>query len=255
MRFLKIFLYLLLLKPGAAIGLELNPFDLNPPLRTGILVEDATASSHKYPFNDFEVGDPITRRLWQEYVSSETQALLPNQNLLSLYYLAPESTSGISYPPNSYLVGFSPMTISSYSEAVELIKKKVIYAVDEKYFERSDSWQTSAQVWANKVGDCEDHAILLVDWLLSSGFEARVVVGQEKSGQKFHAFVELNYSSKSLLLEATEKKARLDYRKQHRELSNRYKAIYAFDRTTVWYGDILQREGTSIVKKYKFIEQ
>ena len=140
---------------------------------------------------------------------------------------------------------------------MEVIKNRGNYAEDEIHFKGSDTWQTSAQVWTNKVGDCEDHAILLADWLHSNGFEARVVIGQDKKQNISHAFVELNYSSRSLLLEAVDKSNKPDYMRRNRELKERYKAIYAFDRDTLWFGDILQsnRTANGTIKIYKFVKE
>jgi transglutaminase-like putative cysteine protease len=67
----------------------------------------------------------------------------------------------------------------------------------------NDAWQTAQETQALGKGDCEDSSILLADWLLSRGFQARVALGRyaERGG---HAWVVVRLDGKDYLLESTE---------------------------------------------------
>ncbi len=52
-------------------------------------------------------------------------------------------------------------------------------------------------------GDCEDHAIVLADWLIEMGFDARVALGKHQNDG--HAWVVLVHEGKEFILEATQK--------------------------------------------------
>jgi hypothetical protein len=53
-------------------------------------------------------------------------------------------------------------------------------------------------------GDCEDHAMVLADWLISMEIDARVVLGFYK--EEGHAWVVFFLNGKAYLLEATSKR-------------------------------------------------
>ena len=72
------------------------------------------------------------------------------------------------------------------------------------YIGKDDVWQTSRQAFYYPRGDCEDHAIVLADWLTMMGEDARVVIGEWKGGG--HAWVTLFRDGNEYLLEATRKK-------------------------------------------------
>jgi hypothetical protein len=45
-----------------------------------------------------------------------------------------------------------------------------------------EAWQTPAETWLLKAGDCEDTSLLLADILISEGFDARVALGWNAQG-------------------------------------------------------------------------
>jgi hypothetical protein len=93
-----------------------------------------------------------------------------------------------------------------------------------------DVWQTSKQAYYWLRGDCEDHAILLADWLIEMGYNARVVLGKYKKNG--HAWVVLFYDQKTYIIEATNKQNRRNY-----PLANKlpnYKPAFMFNRDFFW---------------------
>ena len=70
-------------------------------------------------------------------------------------------------------------------------------------------WQNSRQAYLHTRGDCEDHAIILADWLIALGHDARVVLGNHRGGG--HAWVVLFQDGREMILEATSKKANQGY--------------------------------------------
>jgi hypothetical protein len=77
---------------------------------------------------------------------------------------------------------------------------------------RDEVWQCGEETLHLKQGDCEDHAILLLDWLVSEGYEARVALG-DVTGTSFgdggggHAWVVLRLDGVEYHMEATAKNA------------------------------------------------
>ncbi len=68
-----------------------------------------------------------------------------------------------------------------------------------------DIWQTSAETWKVANGDCEDTSILLADWLISRGFDARVALGT-LAGHGGHAWCVVRLGGEQYILESTEAK-------------------------------------------------
>ncbi|MEM9480086.1 MAG: transglutaminase-like domain-containing protein [Verrucomicrobiota bacterium] len=67
---------------------------------------------------------------------------------------------------------------------------------------QEDAWQTSRETVRFGNGDCEDTSILLCDWLLSRGIEARVAVGEHREAGG-HAWVVAKIDGKEHILETT----------------------------------------------------
>jgi hypothetical protein len=106
---------------------------------------------------------------------------------------------------NSYLVGVRPfVTDNDWLPLYSLAQRKTYQTDELQYSGRMELWQNSAQAWQLLRGDCEDHAILLADWLISEGIDARVVVG--KYGTEGHAWVVAFRQDQAFLLEATDKR-------------------------------------------------
>lgn len=148
------------------------------------------------------------------------------------------SASGVdkqAYFANSFLVGFKPFETNSVWEPLATLSLRKSYILDHKLYgpDMSEIWQNSRQAYLNTRGDCEDHALILADWLISMGHDARVVLGNYKNGG--HAWVVLFYDNKEYILEATNKrrpKSINDF--LIARLATDYNPVYQFDRTRFW---------------------
>ena len=113
--------------------------------------------------------------------------------------------------------------------------KHVRYAKDlEGLNSNLDTWQLARETWDYENGDCEDSSILLADWLLSRGFDARVVIGVTGT-QEGHAWCVVNIDGITYILETTDESApdrRLPYASR---LRHQYIPNYQFDRRSVYY--------------------
>jgi hypothetical protein len=106
---------------------------------------------------------------------------------------------------NSYLVGYQPFESEHVWVPLYTLAMRKRYEYDRvQYSGLQDVWQTSKQAFYYTRGDCEDHAIILADWLISLGIDARVVVGTHR--ERGHAWVVYFDNGKAYLLEATSKK-------------------------------------------------
>ena len=89
------------------------------------------------------------------------------------------------------------------------VAKTVKYEKDDKHFNgRLDVWQTAAETLSFRVGDCEDHSILLADWLVSEGYEVRLAIGETRSNDEEwsgHVWVVLRSGGIEYLIEAAKK--------------------------------------------------
>ena len=135
---------------------------------------------------------------------------------------------------NSYLVGVRPfVTENDWLPLYSLAQRKVYQLDSEQHQGRQELWQNSAQAWQALRGDCEDHAILLADWLISEGIDARVVVGKYQGGG--HAWVVAIRNGQAFLLEATDK--RLGKSWNHyplASLNQHYEPEMMFNREQFW---------------------
>ncbi|QSZ42186.1 hypothetical protein GJV85_08695 [Sulfurimonas aquatica] len=148
---------------------------------------------------------------------------------------APSSTARLYYS-NAYLVGYNPKNIKSVWEPLSLLRTRIKYQLDtDAYNGKREVWQTSREASRNLRGDCEDHAILLADWLIGQGYNARVVigtitpVGKKEDG---HAWVVLYEKNKEYILEATQKN-----KWSHLPLAKslpQYHPEYMFNRKYFW---------------------
>ena len=105
---------------------------------------------------------------------------------------------------NSYLEGYYPFSVDNPVTPLFVLAKRKQYQLDaDQYKGREEVWQTSREAFSFSRGDCEDHALILADWLIAIGEDARVVLGDYKGGG--HAWVVLFKEGKEFLLEATKK--------------------------------------------------
>lgn len=128
---------------------------------------------------------------------------------VGVYALTAASTSKQLYFANGYLNGFVPYKAESVWPPLALLRTRVNYQKDVIQYEgREDVWQTPRQSYEFTYGDCEDHALLLADWLIGLGYDARIVLGEVQfRGQSRggHAWVVLFEAGKEYILEATDK--------------------------------------------------
>lgn len=139
---------------------------------------------------------------------------------------------------NSYLLGFKPYDMRSVWGPLSVLATQKIYELDEiQHRGRKETWQNAEQFWSNQRGDCEDHAILLADWLRMLGHEARVAGGTYKGGG--HAWVVLRHNGREYVLEATEKVSRRNASGFLRaERATDYVANVMFDGRDYWVSDV-----------------
>lgn len=126
------------------------------------------------------------------------------------------------YFANSYLVGFVPFKTDKAWVPLATLSMRKSYMLDHKLHGPAfaDIWQNSEQAYYHSHGDCEDHALILADWLIGLGYDARVVIGEVPQGG--HAWVVLFLEGQQLVLESTSKN-------RPRSVSDFYLAALATD--------------------------
>lgn len=83
------------------------------------------------------------------------------------------------------------------------VAERVVYILDHKQIDgASDCWYSPQEVWERQLGDCEDHAILMLAMLADFGIMAWLVWGDAGGG---HAWVEAEIEGRHFLIEATAK--------------------------------------------------
>lgn len=134
---------------------------------------------------------------------------------------------------NSYLVGIHPFPVKNKWLPLYTLAQMKTYQLDSDQYQADDLWQNSAQAFMLPRGDCEDHAIILTDWLISEGIDARVVVGTYKTDG--HAWVVATINNQEFLLEPTAKRVRKSW--SHFPLASLAKDYYPsfmFNRESFW---------------------
>lgn len=129
-----------------------------------------------------------------------------------LYWQTPSDGAAISalgtdrkhHFVQGFLSNYEPYFTEQLWIPLQTLAMRKQYMYDEQQYNGYlDVWQYSIEAYANTHGDCEDHSIILCDWLNTMGYEARVVCGTyETSG---HAWVVLYKDGKEFILEATQK--------------------------------------------------
>jgi len=134
---------------------------------------------------------------------------------------------------NSYLLGFLPFKTDSVWEPVYAVAMMKTYQYDKiQYSGLVEVWQNSRQAFYYPRGDCEDHAIVLADWLISTGYDARVAVGTYNGGG--HAWVVLFKNKSEYLIEATSKSKNISENLSPAFLETEYNPTMQFNRTEFW---------------------
>ena len=126
------------------------------------------------------------------------------RNPQGVYAVSAQGLDGRQHLSNLYLQGYAPFPVSNVMLPLYVIAQRKSYMFDHvQYRGQVDVWQTSREGFLYPRGDCEDHAIVLADWLMEMGEDARVVLGDYNGGG--HAWVVLFKNGKEYLLEATKK--------------------------------------------------
>lgn len=135
---------------------------------------------------------------------------------------------------NSYLVGFQPFETKDLWVPLYTLAIRKEYQYDHlQYAGLADIWQTSRQAYYQKRGDCEDHAILLADWLINLGVDARVALGTHKG--EGHAWVVAVVNNTEYLLEATSKRRHSNWQAMPlAALAEGYEVEFQFNRDYFW---------------------
>jgi hypothetical protein len=140
---------------------------------------------------------------------------------------------------NSYLVNYKPFETENLWIPLYTLAITKKYQYDHlQYSGMPDLWQNSRQAFFYPRGDCEDHAIILADWLISMNEDARVAVGKYKG--EGHAWVILFKNGSEYLLEATSKKRNKTNLFPLAMLKTDYEPEMMFNREKFWFkqGDI-----------------
>ncbi|MDH3633921.1 MAG: hypothetical protein OES20_04370 [Gammaproteobacteria bacterium] len=127
-----------------------------------------------------------------------------HDNKQLIYTMSASGVDGKQKLANVYLEGYEPFPVDNVMIPLLVLSQRKSYQLDSiHYFGRQDVWQSSRQAYLYSRGDCEDHALILADWLIAMGEDARVVVGTWNG--EGHAWVSLLKDGREYLLEATKK--------------------------------------------------
>ena len=135
---------------------------------------------------------------------------------------------------HAYLVGWIPFYTEHRWVPQYVVAMRMKYKRDDRLFSgKMDVWQTSQGAFIRGKGDCEDHSVLLADWLIDMGLDARVVLGDYKS--RGHAWVVVLDNGEFYLLEPTSKhKSRRWRHFPLARLITDYHPRIMFNRDTYW---------------------
>lgn len=135
---------------------------------------------------------------------------------------------------NAYLIDFQPFDTQKIWVPLYTLALRKTYQYDHlQYPGKDDIWQNSYEAYRFTRGDCEDHAVMLADWLIAMGEDARVVLGKFKN--EGHAWVVLFKEGKQYVLEATDKFRRRTL--DHMQLAifqTGYRPEFMFNREAFW---------------------
>ncbi len=111
---------------------------------------------------------------------------------------------------NEFLVGYQPPAVfpADITREHEMfivwnaVNSDCIYRTDSNEpGESRDAWQMGLETMVRGQGDCEDTSILLTDWLIARGFNARMAIGTIRGGG--HAWCVVRLDGVEYLLEST----------------------------------------------------
>lgn len=181
---------------------------------------------------------PLTEKWIRNYVAG-TKEMTPDHFFAWRWNSAGPVTASacgidrLHHFANSYLTGILPFQTDSVWEPVYAVALMKSYQYDHlQYSGLADVWQNSRQAFCFPRGDCEDHSIILADWLISSGYDARVAIGLYRGGG--HAWVILFKDKTAYLLEATSKRKKITEGLRPAFLETDYNPSFQFNRTDFW---------------------
>ena len=165
-------------------------------------------------------------------------------------------TDHIHHFVNGYLLGYEPFKTEHLWVPLYAISSKLKYQLDSnQYNGLTDVWQTSKQAFMNTRGDCEDHALVLADWLIEMGLDARVAIGEYHDGG--HAWVVVFKDSEVYLLEGTDKLKKTHWRYYPlAKFAAEYRPMYMFNRNYFWANTgskyTTDYEGSNWIKRSRY---
>lgn len=215
--------------PPIEPSVPIDPGPAEDAPRDGYYVVEG--SDEKYTtdfFNSRRASEPISHSGVQLWHMRHPEGLL-TKRLFAVTALARDLRQ---HPVNSFLVGIRPFETDNPWLVAQTVAFRMRYSLDKHLFDGGydEVWQTSRQAYRLLRGDCEDHAILLSDWLEDLGYEARVVVGHAGGGG--HAWVICRKDGRAYLLDATDKRDRRIF--PYAEQLNDYHPMWMFDRDRLW---------------------
>ncbi|MBL9116890.1 MAG: hypothetical protein JNJ83_17930 [Verrucomicrobiaceae bacterium] len=207
---------------------EFTPENLNARIHP-ILATTCPSCQSRFALRSFTGGEPCN------LVCPECEtrfALLVADNQGAYHYV------------NDFLVGFEPPArfrdgLNRMEEMLQIwrgVFQTCEYKSDsgsDKKLDR-DAWQTGPETLNRGVGDCDDTSVLLADWLISRGFNARVALG-EAMGEG-HAWVVVQNDGHTYLLESTsEPPETADQIGTVSEFAGKYVPEILFDRDACYF--------------------
>ena len=163
-----------------------------------------------------------------------------------------QDLDGRYHHANQFLTGFEPPSFVPRTDPEDLdgrfFEMTTIWkaVVDHCRYEtdilglagQGEQWQFASQTHAYANGDCEDTSILLVDWLIARGFDARVALGwaQTLEGESTgHAWAVCRIGEEEFILESTHHHYEEEGPPTNAEIGNRYLPYALFDRENVYF--------------------
>lgn len=183
-----------------------------------------------------EMGQTLNSRQIDELVSpndGKSQVVLYGHASVGDLAMSAQGIGGTHSLVTAFLEGYAPFDVDNVMLPLYVLAQRKFYLLDSmQYPGRPEVWQTSREAFRITRGDCEDHAIILADWLIEMGEDARVVLGTYQGGG--HAWVVLLRNGKEYLLEATDKSVSKNRAYPLAALQNGYHPRYMFNQTDFW---------------------
>ena len=195
------------------------------PKRETEKAQELPRSGHMFAFDENRIYQAPSYQRADSY-----RQIIKNSFRQSVGYQAPFLNNRL-YFANAFMLGFVPFKVKNVYNAMNFVARQLRYQFDKKQFGgREEVWLTSKVAYTKMRGDCEDHAILLSDWLETLGFDTRVAIGTYKGGG--HAWVVWFDKGQSYIIEATSKRSKRSF--PHAKYQAYYEAKYMFSKDYFW---------------------